>query len=260
MWKYNSNVVVYLILLSSSIADSDNPTIEIGLFLDEPAYNSFAVVFDNDENKIREMLITYMNGVQSLFHRPSLQYKIDLRIVHLEIFYEQPEMIQNHKNYSIDLLRQFCDYQDSINPSIDSDTRHWDLALLLTGFNFHILRGDVVKDISGLSYGPSMCTQRACAMTEFGILSMGFNYVSMMAHEIGHTLGIRHDGDGNNCESNQFIMTTAHTQWSNCSIEYLDKYLPKYPCLNDNQVGSEFHDNFPGRNWSVKKQCEVFFP
>lgn len=249
-----------IFFVSNSNTQSNNPTIEIGLFLDAPAYNSFSILFDNDINKIQEMLMTYMNGVQSLFHRPSLQYKIDLRIVHSEIFYEQPKIIQNHNNYSIDLLRQFCDYQESINPLNDSDSGHWDLAILLTGYNFYTLRGDAIKDISGLSYGPSMCTRRACAMTEFGILSMGFNYVSMMAHEIGHTLGIHHDDNGNDCETGHFIMTTAHTQWSKCSKPYLDEYLPAFKCLNDNQIGSEFDDNFPGKNWSVHQQCQVFFP
>eukprot|EP01104_Vermistella_antarctica_P012507 TRINITY_DN3635_c0_g1_i1.p1 TRINITY_DN3635_c0_g1~~TRINITY_DN3635_c0_g1_i1.p1 ORF type:complete len:874 (-),score=163.89 TRINITY_DN3635_c0_g1_i1:24-2474(-) len=47
---------------------------------------------------------------------------------------------------------------------------------------------------------------------------------SLVAHEVGHTMNMRHDGDGNSC-SNAFIMGNGDTSFSTCSIDYWKLYV-----------------------------------
>lgn len=42
-------------------------TAELALFFDEPAYKIFAPYFDYDDNKLRDMLLAYVNGVSYFF-------------------------------------------------------------------------------------------------------------------------------------------------------------------------------------------------
>ena len=39
--------------------------------------------------------------------------------------------------------------------------------------------------------------------------SSGFTSVYVMAHEIGHNLGMRHDSDGNSCARNDYVMSPS---------------------------------------------------
>lgn len=98
--------------------------------------------------------------------------------------------------------------------------------------------------------------------------SAGFTSVYILAHEIGHNLGMHHDSSQNNCPKDGYIMspsrgTNGETVWSTCSADVIRK-LSWATCLNDVPTKTQpemdhearFQDE-PGQRWGAKRQCEV---
>ena len=57
----------------------------------------------------------------------------------------------------------------------------------------------------------------------------GFSAAYILAHEVGHTLGMKHDGIEDGCDWSGFIMSRSRgkhgqTKWSPCSQDKLRSY------------------------------------
>ncbi|XP_044735482.1 A disintegrin and metalloproteinase with thrombospondin motifs adt-1-like, partial [Chrysoperla carnea] len=255
---------------------ADKLTIELALFFDAAAYKIFAPYMDNNDKHIRDMLLAYMNGVQALYHHPSLGASIDLVIVRMDIMKTQPNDLPHYDGERSKLLNSFCDYQKSINPSGDADPHHWDMALYVSGLDFYAMENGRKSGITmGLATVGGVCLDKyACIIAELGTTnvfgkpypSAGFTSVYIMAHEMGHNLGMHHDSYGNNCPKDGYIMspsrgTNGETLWSSCSAEVVQK-LGWAKCLYDTpkKPNKELdHTKFldlPGQKYTAKKQCE----
>uniref|UniRef100_A0A8C8TWN7 A disintegrin and metalloproteinase with thrombospondin motifs 7 n=1 Tax=Peromyscus maniculatus bairdii TaxID=230844 RepID=A0A8C8TWN7_PERMB len=120
----------------------------------------------------------------------------------------------------------------------------------------------------GLSHVAGMCHPHlSCSVSEDTGLPLAFT----VAHELGHSFGIQHDGNGNDCESigkRPFIMSPQllydggiPLTWSRCSREYITRFLDRGwgLCLDDPPAKDviDFPSVLPGVLYDVNHQCRL---
>ncbi|XP_047368388.1 A disintegrin and metalloproteinase with thrombospondin motifs 2-like isoform X3 [Vespa velutina] len=258
---------------------NEDLTLELAIFLDETGYNTFAPFFDKDDEKIRDMLLAYINGIQALYHQSSLGKQIDISLVRMDIMHKQPSDLPNFGGERGSLLDSFCNYAKLHNPSDDKHPNHWDLGLYVSGLDFYAIE-DGIKNTATMglaTVGGTCIDQYSCVIVELGVTnrfgkpypSAGFTSVYIAAHEIGHNLGMHHDSIGNSCPRDGYIMSPSRgvqgeTIWSECSREVVRALSRNKPCLLDKPTLDEDksldHRRFldlPGKEWNAKKQCEI---
>ena len=85
------------------------------------------------------------------------------------------------------------------------------------------------SDKIGLAWVSGMChPEYSCTINE----GHNFESVYVIAHEMGHNLGMNHDGEsnsGNHCDSNKYLMSPVlgpgKVTWSSCSNKELQQFL-----------------------------------
>lgn len=201
-----------------------------------------------------------------LYHDPSLGRQINFILKRLEILHSDPEGLT--RSNDIDrFLSNFCKWQQTENPPLDSDPLHWDHAVILTGLDLFVTgkNGKISNQVVGLAPVAGMCTKTSsCTVNE----GRHFESVYVVAHEIGHNLGMRHDGTSsdNNCDPTSYLMSptlgSGKITWSTCSHEYLEKFLQSSQagCLFDDSGTSAYmdhkqHGRLPGERFDAHEQC-----
>ncbi|XP_024935771.1 A disintegrin and metalloproteinase with thrombospondin motifs 16 isoform X2 [Cephus cinctus] len=204
--------------------------------------------------------------VQLLYHDPSLGQIVNFVLKRLEILHADP--IDLHRPHDIDkYLSSFCQWQGRENPGTDQDKNHWDHALMLTGLDLYVVnkRGKVSSQVVGLAPVAGMCTKTSsCTVNE----GRHFESVYVVAHEIGHNLGMRHDGgtSDNDCDPTSYIMSptlgSGKITWSHCSRNYLKNFLrtAQSRCLLDHgssggQLDHSAEGILPGERFDSDHQC-----
>ncbi|XP_017054391.1 uncharacterized protein LOC108096942 [Drosophila ficusphila] len=243
--------------------------IETAIFVDSDLYAHMQRNFPTDtESKVVRFLLAMINGVQLLYHHPTLGRRINFVLKRLEIWksWDPPGLVRSRdvENY----LNSFCKWQEKLNPFSDADPLHYDHALVLTGLDLVTYeKGKANSQVVGMATVKGMCTSiYSCTINE----AKHFESVFVVAHEIGHNLGMRHDAKEISCDPTMHIMSpklgSGKVTWSKCSRTYLEDFLvdPQAECLFDRDqfVGPWDHTaggRLPGERFNANQQCMLRF-
>ncbi|QQP57206.1 Uncharacterized protein FKW44_002120, partial [Caligus rogercresseyi] len=181
--------------------------IETAVFVDEEAVRKFDPFLQRSNEKLRDL---FLRGVD-----------FDISIVRIELLRSQPSNLPTHGGERTLLLKSFCRYQSKENKNKNGEAGHWDIGVYISGLDFYAVSGGRSSKVTmGLSAVDAICTNDYnCVIAELGTTnyknkpypSSGFTSVYVLAHELGHNLGLHHDGkSGNTCGTNGFIMASPH--------------------------------------------------
>ncbi|KAL3252391.1 hypothetical protein MRX96_017704 [Rhipicephalus microplus] len=229
---------------------------------------------EDTDRELVTYVLTIMNAVQMLFKHESLGKNIDVTVVELEVLKLQPRDLSPSENIDT-YLTNFCVWQHQRRRAASAQgTPKWDHALLLSGINMFVVdeKGLRKRHVVGLAPVSGMCNSlNSCTISE----GTSFQSVYVASHEMGHSLGMEHDGsqDGNPCDVDNYVMSptlgAGKTRWSSCSRQYVTKFLrlPAASCVF--QRGTREVDVdllkarkaplLPGEIFSADRQCALRF-
>uniref|UniRef100_A0A8C7HM07 Fibroblast growth factor 10-like n=1 Tax=Oncorhynchus kisutch TaxID=8019 RepID=A0A8C7HM07_ONCKI len=216
-------------------------------------------------DNVESYIFTIMNMVAGIFHDASIGNAIHITLVRLILLQgeEKGLKIIHHADTS---LASFCAWQKKLNPLSDTHPAHHDVAVLVT-------RKDICAGLNepcetlGLSHLSGMCQpHRSCNINEDSGLPVAFT----VAHELGHSFGIHHDGQGNDCEldgrhpfimSRQLMYDTSPLTWSSCSKDYITRFLDRGWgfCLDDRPSKKDLTTPLArlGVRYTTQHQCQL---
>ncbi|CAG2106554.1 unnamed protein product [Medioppia subpectinata] len=218
-------------------------TIETAVYIDRHLLKRF----NGLRSELTRLVLAIMNEVQLIYTFKSMKTRIKI-VIKKMVFLSQPDNSPNTAEGDIDeYLDNFCSWQ-SKKWRQENGSNRWDHALMLTGLDLYKQSGDKKnKKVLGLAWVNGMCKPAySCTLNE----GKSFEAAFVIAHEMGHSLGILHDGTGNNCDGDKFIMSEK-TGPANAK------------CLDDETISGDSEYNFqrsnrlPGEQYPPNKQCQL---
>ncbi|XP_012234425.1 A disintegrin and metalloproteinase with thrombospondin motifs adt-2-like [Linepithema humile] len=238
-----------------------NLTMELAVFIDEAAYHMCMFIQDNDEDKLRNIIVVYVNRIQAAFNRPNLNVFINITLLSLNILRKQTLNLLFSNNEAGQRLDSFCKYANSLNPTNDDDPNHWDISLYLTGVDLYAdmlvqheghYRDEKNFEITGCSNYEGVCDPLlSCAIAEFRDKSEVESSLNAI-QKIGDLLGLKQEQSSSDSQMN--------ITWSEYSREKSKKFWERKTCLRDQaktMISKKKNVNSTGKNLTI--ELAVFF-
>uniref|UniRef100_A0A8D3CL15 A disintegrin and metalloproteinase with thrombospondin motifs 2-like n=1 Tax=Scophthalmus maximus TaxID=52904 RepID=A0A8D3CL15_SCOMX len=253
---YRSSAVKRQAAVNQGLPNANCPRRSLSLLLQVLLAVDYSVLLFHGRDHIQKYLLTLMNIVNEIYQDHSLGANINVvlvRIIMLSPSKSQELISVGNPQKS---LENVCGWS-YLQQREQSHAEQHDHTIYLTRQEFG------PSGMQGYAPVTGMChLHRSCVL----VLEDGFSSAFVAAHETGHVLGMKHDGEANDCEDDVLlgsimsprVQATFHRyHWSRCSWRELHEYLNTYDCLRDDPFNHEWpsQPQLPGFQYSMEQQC-----